>query len=87
MGDEQRGGEIFRFVQTAKAGGEEGWFTTPQEFDLSALAKSFRISFTRVHDLESLEAIPLETFSENGVRLIEVLAGGEENLKIRKTFQ
>ena len=80
------GGEIFRIVQTAKAGGEQEWFTTPQEYDLSALAKTFRISFTRVHDLESLEAIGPETFSENGVRLIEVIAGGEENLKIRKTF-
>lgn len=81
------GGEIFRLVPTAQAGGEPEWFTTPQEYDLSALAKTFRISFTRVHDLESLNAIAPEAFSENGVRLIEVLAGGEDNMKIRKTFQ
>lgn len=80
------GGEIFRLVPTAKAGGQAEWFTTPQEYDLSALAKSFRISFARVHDLASLEAIVPETFSENGVRIIEVIAGGDENLKIRKSF-
>ncbi|MGZ3651699.1 MAG: 2-succinyl-5-enolpyruvyl-6-hydroxy-3-cyclohexene-1-carboxylic-acid synthase [Bdellovibrionota bacterium] len=80
------GGEIFRIVPTAKSGGQPEWFTTPQEYDLSALAKSFRISYTRVHDLATLEAVLPETFSETGVRLIEVLAGGEENLQIRKTF-
>ncbi len=81
------GGEIFRMVQTAQASGGANWFTTPQEFDLSALAKSFRISFTRIHDLASLEAIAAETFSEKGARLIEVMVTGEENIRIRKTFR
>ncbi|HEY8278839.1 MAG TPA: 2-succinyl-5-enolpyruvyl-6-hydroxy-3-cyclohexene-1-carboxylic-acid synthase [Bdellovibrionota bacterium] len=80
------GGEIFRMVKTAEAGPPE-WFTTPQEFDLSAIAKSFRISFSRVHDLASLESIVPETFANSGVRLIEVLAGGEPNVKIRKSFR
>jgi 2-succinyl-5-enolpyruvyl-6-hydroxy-3-cyclohexene-1-carboxylate synthase len=81
------GGEIFRMVQTANTGGQENWFTTPQEFDLSALAKTFRLSYTRVQDLASLEAIAPETFSGNGVRLIEVLVDREWNLKIRKSFR
>jgi len=80
------GGEIFRIVQTARSGAPPEWFTTPQEYDLSALAKSFRISFLRVHDLASLEALGPEVFSEGGVRIIEVMATGEENLKIRKSF-
>ena len=80
------GGEIFRIVQTAKAGTPPEWFTTPQEFDLSALAKSFRISFLRVHDLASLEGLSHEAFSEGGVRMIEVLVDGEENLRLRKSF-
>jgi 2-succinyl-5-enolpyruvyl-6-hydroxy-3-cyclohexene-1-carboxylate synthase len=80
------GGEIFRIVGTSKSGGQAEWFTTPQEYDLAALAKSFRISFSRVHDLASLEAITPEAFSENGVRIIEVLCTSEENLKVRKSF-
>jgi hypothetical protein len=34
----------------------------------------------------SLEAIMPEAFSENGVRLIEVIAGGDANLRVRRTF-
>lgn len=80
------GGEIFRIVQTAKAGAPEAWFTTPQEFDLAALAKSFRISFLRVNDLGSLTAIGPELFSETGVRIIEVLVSPEENVRVRKAY-
>lgn len=81
------GGEIFRMVQTAKSGAPAEWFTTPQEFDLSAIAKSFRLSFLRVHDLGSLQAIVPETFSDCGVRLIEVMVSPEENVRIRKAFR
>jgi hypothetical protein len=35
----------------------------------------------------SLEALPSETYSQNGVRLIEVLVSPEQNVKIRKSFQ
>lgn len=80
------GGEIFRIVPTAESGGSPEWFTTPQNFDLGALAKAFRISYTRVHDLDSLQSLPAETFSGNGVRLIEVIVQGEANVKIRKLF-
>lgn len=80
------GGEIFRIVQTAKAGAPEAWFTTPQEYDLAALAKSFRISFLRVNDLASLNALGPELFSECGVRLIEVLVSPEENGRVRRAF-
>jgi 2-succinyl-5-enolpyruvyl-6-hydroxy-3-cyclohexene-1-carboxylate synthase len=79
------GGEIFKIVPTASAGSPE-WFTTPQQYDIAALAKSFRISYSRVHDLASLEAIVPETFNHCGVRLIEVLVSGEQNLNIRKSF-
>lgn len=81
------GGEIFRLVGTSNSGAPQEWFTTPQEFDLSALAKSFRISFLRVHDLDSLKTIDSDLFSSAGVRLIEVLVSQEENLKIRKSFR
>jgi 2-succinyl-5-enolpyruvyl-6-hydroxy-3-cyclohexene-1-carboxylate synthase len=80
------GGEIFRLVGTAQSGAPADWFTTPQEFDLSALAKSFRISFLRVHDESSLTAIGPELFSGGGVRMIEVLVSPQENVRIRKSF-
>ncbi len=80
------GGEIFRIVPTAKAGGRPEWFTTPQEFDLSALAKAFRISYARVHDLPALAAVGADTFSGNGVRLLEVIVNSESNLSIRRSF-
>ena len=81
------GGEIFRLVGTSKAGGEEAWFTTPKSFDLAALAKSFRIGFTRVHSSEELDAIGSDHFREPGARIIEVMADPETNGKIREFFR
>jgi 2-succinyl-5-enolpyruvyl-6-hydroxy-3-cyclohexene-1-carboxylate synthase len=80
------GGEIFRIVQTAKAGGDPAWFTTPQEYDLAALAKTFRIPFARVtgkQELDSLKALA----TEPGLRLVEVLVDRETNLKVRRSFR
>lgn len=81
------GGEIFRIVPTAKAGGKPEWFTTPQEYDVSGLAKAFRISYARLHSREDISGLPGEAFSGNGVRIIEVMFEPEANLAIRKNFR
>ena len=78
------GGEIFRTLATAKASDQEEWFTTPQKFQLSALAKAFDLPFTQVRSKEDL--LELNDLSYLGVRVIEVLVDGPANLEIRKTF-
>ena len=78
------GGEIFRIVQTAKAGGKEEWFTTPQAFDLSALAKGFQIPYRKVTSKEELEAIHASDLLGRGVRIIEVFPDPEANLVVRR---
>jgi 2-succinyl-5-enolpyruvyl-6-hydroxy-3-cyclohexene-1-carboxylate synthase len=80
------GGEIFRIVSTAKADSPAEWFTTPQEFDLAAIAKSFQIPFTRIHSISDLLALENQAFSHNGMRIIEVMVEKEKNLVVRKTF-
>jgi 2-succinyl-5-enolpyruvyl-6-hydroxy-3-cyclohexene-1-carboxylate synthase len=82
-----RGGEIFRYVATAKAGGQEDWFTTPQSFDLAALAKSFQLSYGRVQSQEELAGLDPGAFAGPGVRLIEVMVEPSPNFEIRKTFR
>lgn len=79
------GGEIFRIVPTAKAEGEAQWFTTPQDFDLSGLAKGFRIPFARLHTQRDLADLQGEKFT-GGVRLIELVADAESNLPVRKSL-
>jgi 2-succinyl-5-enolpyruvyl-6-hydroxy-3-cyclohexene-1-carboxylate synthase len=80
-----RGGEIFRIVPTAKADGQPEWFTTPQDYDLAALAKAFRISYARLHSQRDLSELTPDAF-QKGVRLIEVVVDPETNLQTRKTF-
>jgi 2-succinyl-5-enolpyruvyl-6-hydroxy-3-cyclohexene-1-carboxylate synthase len=80
------GGEIFRIVPTAKAGGQPDWFTTPQDYDLAALAKTFRISYARLHSRRDLSELTPDAF-QKGVRLIEVVVDPETNLQTRKTFR
>ena len=81
------GGEIFRMVPTAHSGAPQEWFTTPQSIDLSGIAKGFRLSYSRVHSLSTLETLVPETFSEEGIRLIEVLIDSADNTRARKTFR
>ncbi|MGZ3692976.1 MAG: 2-succinyl-5-enolpyruvyl-6-hydroxy-3-cyclohexene-1-carboxylic-acid synthase [Bdellovibrionota bacterium] len=81
------GGEIFRIVPTAKAGGSIEWFTTPQDYDLAALAKGFRITYARIRSGQDMADLSGEAFAGNGVRLIEVIFDPEPNLRIRKSFQ
>jgi 2-succinyl-5-enolpyruvyl-6-hydroxy-3-cyclohexene-1-carboxylate synthase len=81
------GGEIFRIVPTAKTEGQLEWFTTPQEYDLSALAKAFQIPFTLVRSLADLADLPNGGFESPGVRIVEVLVQSEKNLEVRKAFR
>ncbi len=76
------GGEIFRVVPTAKAPGEADWFTTPKSFDVSAVAKSFQLSFTRITDLNDWKEFSIP--SAAGVRVIEVQIDSNANQRIRK---
>ena len=80
------GGEIFRIVSTAKSDTPPEWFTTPQEFELASIAKSFQIPFTRIHSISDLAAIDSLAFNQAGIRIIEVMVEKENNLTVRKTF-
>jgi 2-succinyl-5-enolpyruvyl-6-hydroxy-3-cyclohexene-1-carboxylate synthase len=76
------GGEIFRVVPTAKAPGEEKWFTTPQSFDLAAIAKSFQLSYTRISDLADWrEFSPPQG---RGVKIIELMISSAANARLRQ---
>lgn len=79
------GGEIFRMVPTARSGAKAEWFTTPQDLDFAALAKSFKIPYLRIHNKEELLDLDSSIFSQ-GIRLIELLFDSEKNLEVRKTF-
>jgi 2-succinyl-5-enolpyruvyl-6-hydroxy-3-cyclohexene-1-carboxylate synthase len=79
------GGEIFRVVPTANAPGEEAWFTTPQSFDLSALAKGFGISYTRIQTKEDWKEFSAPT--GKGVRIIELMISSAGNQRIRKRMK
>jgi 2-succinyl-5-enolpyruvyl-6-hydroxy-3-cyclohexene-1-carboxylate synthase len=81
------GGEIFRIVGTAKAGGEQEWFTTPRKFDLSALAKAFQLPFLRLTSREDFQHLDPAACSGPGVRLVEVIADKETNLALRQSFR
>ncbi len=80
-----KGGEIFRLVGTAHSGGNQEWFTTPQDFDLSAIAKAFRLPYTIVRDQKDFADLP--TSAEKGVRVIEVLFAPAPNLQVRQGFR
>lgn len=77
------GGEIFRVVPTEKAPGNPDWFTTPKSFDLSAVAKSFQLSFTRITDLQDWKEFQVP--SDKGVRVIEIQIDSGANHRIRKS--
>jgi 2-succinyl-5-enolpyruvyl-6-hydroxy-3-cyclohexene-1-carboxylate synthase len=79
------GGEIFRVVPTASAPGEEAWFTTPQSFDLSALAKAFGISFTRICSHQEWKEFTAPT--GKGVRIIELMISSAGNQRIRNKMR
>jgi 2-succinyl-5-enolpyruvyl-6-hydroxy-3-cyclohexene-1-carboxylate synthase len=81
------GGEIFRIVPTAKTAGRREWFTTPQAYDLSALAKAFRIPYLRLSSREDWEALEPGACAGPGARIVEVLVDRETNLAVRKKFQ
>lgn len=75
------GGEIFRIVPTARASGKPEWFTTPQAYDLAALAKAFQLPFARLTNRADWES--LAPLRGPGVRIVELMADREENLKVR----
>ncbi len=79
-----RGGEIFRLVQTAKTLGNQEWFTTPKEFNLSALAQSFEIPYLRISSRKEWGDLPTETLRQSGARIFELQFSGEENIKVRR---
>ncbi len=77
----------FMFWQnTAKSGATADWFTTPQEYDLAALAKGFQISFCRLHSLADLQQLEAAAVNGPGCRIIELMADRETNLSVRKDF-
>jgi 2-succinyl-5-enolpyruvyl-6-hydroxy-3-cyclohexene-1-carboxylate synthase len=80
------GGEIFRMVKTAEAGAPEECFTTPQIVDFASLAKGFGISFMRVTKLSDLDDLGPEAFSGAGLRIVELIFSGTENMQCRKKF-
>jgi 2-succinyl-5-enolpyruvyl-6-hydroxy-3-cyclohexene-1-carboxylate synthase len=75
------GGEIFRNVGTAKAPGNTEWYTTPQTFDASALAKAFGWPFFRVQERAALTQIDLASIVEPS--LIEVMINPRVNERAR----
>jgi 2-succinyl-5-enolpyruvyl-6-hydroxy-3-cyclohexene-1-carboxylate synthase len=81
------GGEIFRMVQTAKAGGDPTWFTTPVPYEISALAKAFYLSYGIVRSRKELEETPPDAVNGPGVRIIEVLVDREPSLALRQNFR
>lgn len=81
------GGEIFRIVSTSKSNTPSEWFTTPQEFDLSAMAKSFQIPFLRIRSSSDLLSLEPSAFNQRGMRIIEVVVDNATNLQVRKSFQ
>jgi 2-succinyl-5-enolpyruvyl-6-hydroxy-3-cyclohexene-1-carboxylate synthase len=81
------GGEIFRMVQTARAGGDPHWFTTPVPYDLSALAKAFYLSYGILRSRNDLEETPPDAVNGPGVRIIEVLVDREPSLALRQNFR
>lgn len=81
------GGEIFRMVQTAKAGGDPEWFTTPMPFDLASLAKAFHLSYGSVRSSAELGDLPPDAVNGSGVRIVEVLVDREPSLALRQNFR
>lgn len=81
------GGEIFRIVQTAKAGGDAEWFTTPMPYDLAALAKAFHLSYGVIRSRQDLEDTPPDAVNGPGVRILEVRVDREPSLALRQKFR
>ena len=80
------GGEIFRFVNTAKYPAEQSKFTTPLEIDFSQLAAAYGLSFSRASSAEELrDLLELKT-KKQGVRLIEICVDREASTKLRADF-
>lgn len=81
------GGEIFRMVQTAKAGGDPTWFTTPFPYDLASITKGFHLSYGRVFSLASLGDLSPEGVNGFGARVVEVMVEQSASLDQRKKFR
>lgn len=80
------GGEIFKIVQTARTAGKQEWFTTPQTFDVAAIAKAFQIPFARISSREQWSELSASACSGVGVRIIEIMADAESNLRVRQSL-
>lgn len=80
-----QGGSIFRMLPIVNHDKYfSTYFETPQNAEISVLAKAYKINYTLVSDPKSMDETDISNFSEPGLHIIECKTNPDTSMKLRK---